>query len=87
LRFKFFNLNKNIEEIETSTSTVENEEKHSRVPEKKNEENSKSYAEVLKGRNNGQQESKKNNRDTYSTRPTTFKNQRIFNHDEEIHKI
>jgi hypothetical protein len=30
--------------------------------EKKNEEKSKSYAEVLKGRNHGQQESKKNQR-------------------------
>jgi hypothetical protein len=41
------------------TSTVENEEKHSRLLEKKNEENIKSYAEVLKGRNHGQPESKK----------------------------
>jgi hypothetical protein len=38
-----------------STSSIENvEEKHSRLPEKKNEEKSKSYAEVLKGRNHGQ---------------------------------
>jgi chromosome segregation ATPase len=73
LRSKIFKLNKNVEETTTSTSTIENEEKLSRVSEKKNEEKSKSYAEVLKGRNHGQQESKKNNIDTYSTRPTTFR--------------
>ena len=49
LRSKIINLNKNVEKTETSTSTVENEEKHSRVQEK-----SKSYVEVLKGRNHGQ---------------------------------
>jgi hypothetical protein len=60
LRVKIVKLNKNVEERETSTSSVENvEEKHSRLLEKKNEEKSKSYAEVLKGRNHGQQESKK----------------------------
>jgi septal ring factor EnvC (AmiA/AmiB activator) len=48
LRVKVVKLNKNIEEIDTSTSTVENKEKHSRFPENKNEENIKSYAEVLK---------------------------------------
>jgi hypothetical protein len=54
----------------------------------KNEEKGKRYEEVLKGRNHGQQESKKNeyNRDTYSIRPSTFKQQRIFNHDEGINK-
>jgi hypothetical protein len=56
------------------------------VSKKKNEEKSKSYVEVIKRRNNGQQESKKNNRDTYSTRPTTFRKQRRFNDDKEIHK-
>jgi prefoldin subunit 5 len=53
LRSKIDNLNKNVEEIETSTSTVENEEKHSKLLEKNNEEKSKSYVEVLKGRNHG----------------------------------
>jgi hypothetical protein len=38
----------------------------------------RSYAEVLKGRNHGQQESK---RDEY-IRPSTFRKQRIFNHFE-----
>jgi hypothetical protein len=54
LRSKIFKLNKNIEETKTSTSVIENEEKHSRLLEKKNEENIKSYAELLKGRNHGQ---------------------------------
>jgi septal ring factor EnvC (AmiA/AmiB activator) len=54
LRFKIDKLNKKVEETETSTSVVENEEKHSTLLEKKNEENRKSYAEVLKGRNHGQ---------------------------------
>jgi uncharacterized protein YhaN len=53
LRSKIDNLNKNVEEIETSTSIVENEEKHSKLLEKNNEEKSKSYVEVLKGRNHG----------------------------------
>jgi hypothetical protein len=39
LRSKIVKLNKNVEEIETSTSVIENEEKHSRLLEKKNEEN------------------------------------------------
>jgi hypothetical protein len=44
-----------VEEKKTSTSSVENvEEKHSKLPEKNNEENSKSYAKVIKGRNHGQ---------------------------------
>ena len=54
LRSKIIKLNKNVEETETSTSVIENEEKHSRLLEKKNEENRKSYAEVLKGKNHGQ---------------------------------
>ena len=54
LRVKIVKLNKNVEETKTSTSLVENEEKHSTLLEKKNEENIKSYAEVLKGRNHGQ---------------------------------
>jgi hypothetical protein len=53
LRSKIVKLKKNIEETETSTSDIENEEKHSRLLEKKNEENRKSYTEVLKGSNHG----------------------------------
>jgi hypothetical protein len=57
LRFKITKINKNVEERETSTSSIkEVEEKNSRVIERKNEEKAKSYAEVLKGRNHGQQE-------------------------------
>ena len=45
LRSKIANLNTNVEETETSTSVIENEEKHSRLLEKKNEEKiRKSYA-------------------------------------------
>jgi hypothetical protein len=83
LRVKIVNLNKNIEETETSTSVIENEEKHSTLLKKKNEENRKSYAEVLKGRNHGQPESKKTNKDTSSRRPSMFKPQRSFNHDHD----
>ena len=35
LRVKIVNLNKNVEDIETSTSIVENEEKHSTLRKKK----------------------------------------------------
>ena len=59
LRVKIVKLNKNVEETETSTSVVENEEKHSTLLEKKNEENRKSYAEVLIGRNHGNQNLRK----------------------------
>jgi hypothetical protein len=59
LRVKIDKLNKKVEETKTSTSVVENEEKHSTFLEKKNEENRKSSAEVLKGRNHSQSESKK----------------------------
>jgi chromosome segregation ATPase len=38
LRVKVIKLNKNVEETKTSTSIVENEGKHSRLPEKKNED-------------------------------------------------
>jgi hypothetical protein len=89
LRIKIFKLSKNVEETETSTSSVENvEEKPSRLLEKKDEEMSKSYEKGIKGRNHGQQESKKNeyNRDASSTRPTTFMKQRRFNDDEQIHR-
>jgi hypothetical protein len=54
LRSKIFKLNKNVEETKTSTTVIENEERHSRFLEKKNEENRKSYVEILKGRNHGQ---------------------------------
>jgi hypothetical protein len=83
LRSKIVNLNNNVEETETSTSIIENEEKHSRLLEKKNEENTKSYTEVLKGRNHGQPESKKTIEDTSSRIPFMFKPQRIFNHDHD----
>jgi hypothetical protein len=62
---------------------VENEEIHSRLLENKNEEKRKSYAEVLKGRNHGQLESKKTNKGTYSRIPSMFKPQRSFNHDHD----
>jgi hypothetical protein len=54
LRVKIFQLRNNVEETKKSTSSVENvEEKHSKLPKNKNKEKSKSYAEVLKGRNYG----------------------------------
>jgi hypothetical protein len=83
LRSKIVKLNKNVEETETSTSVIENEEKHSRLLERKNGENRKSYVEVLKGRNHGQPESKKTIEDTSSRRPSMFKQQRNFNHDHD----
>ena len=83
MRSKIAKLNKNVEETETSTSVIENEEKHSRLLENKNKENKKIYVEVLKGRNHGQLESKKTNKDTSSRRPSMFKPQRIFNHDHD----
>jgi chromosome segregation ATPase len=73
LRVKIVKFNKNAEETKTFTSVVENEEKHSTLLEKKNEENRKSYAEVLKGRNHGQPESKKTKKDTSSRIPSTKK--------------
>jgi hypothetical protein len=83
LRSKIIKIKKNIEETETSISITENKHKHSRLLEKKNEENRKSYAEVLKGRNHGQLESKKIIEDTSSRIPSVFKPQRIFNHDHD----
>jgi hypothetical protein len=54
LRVKIAKLSKNVEERETSTSSVKKvEEKYSRFPERKNEEKGKSYAELPKGRNHG----------------------------------
>jgi hypothetical protein len=56
-RVKIIKLRKNIEERETSTSSVKKlEENHYRLLERKNEERIKSYVEILKGRNHGQQE-------------------------------
>jgi hypothetical protein len=49
----------------------------------KNEENRKSYAEVLRGRNHGQPESKKTIKDTSSRRPSMFKPHKRFNHDHD----
>jgi hypothetical protein len=81
LRSKIVKLKKNIEETKTSLYVIENEEKHSRLLEMKNEENIKCYAEVLKGRNHSQPKSKKTIEDTSSIRPSMFKPQRSFNHD------
>jgi hypothetical protein len=50
---------------------------------KKNGENRKSYAEVLKGKNHGQPESKKTIEDTYSRIPSMFKPQKSLNHDHD----
>jgi hypothetical protein len=86
LRVKIDKLNKKVEETETSISVVENEEKHSTLLEKKNEENRKSYAEILKGRNHGQPESKKTIEDTSSRIPSMFKPQKSFNHDHDQSK-
>jgi hypothetical protein len=83
LRSKIVKLNKNIEETETSTSVIKNEQKHSRLLEKKNEGNKKSFAEVLKGGNRGQPKSKKTIEDTSSRRPSMFKTQRSINHDHD----
>jgi hypothetical protein len=83
LTSKIVKLNTNVEETETSTSVIDNEENHSRLLEKKNEENRKSYEEVLKGRNHGQPESKKTIKDTSSRGPSMFKTQRSFNHDHD----
>jgi seryl-tRNA synthetase len=86
LRVKIDKLNKKVKETKTSTSVVENEEKHSTLLEKKNEENRKSYAKVIKGRNHSQQESKKTIEDTTSRIPSMFKPQRSFNHDYDQSK-
>jgi hypothetical protein len=54
------------------------------LSERKNKEKDQNYAEVLKGRDLGQQESKRNEhiRDVYSKIPSTFRKQTISNHDE-----
>jgi hypothetical protein len=86
LRVKIEKLNKKVKETEKFTSIVENEEKHSTLLEKKNEENRKSYAKLLKGRNHGQPESKKTIDDTYLRIPSMFKPQKRFNHDHDQSK-
>jgi hypothetical protein len=83
LRSKIVKLKNNVKETEASTSVTENEEKYSRLLEKKNEENRKTYAEGLKGRNHGQPESKKTIENTSSRRPFVFNPQRSFNHDHD----
>jgi hypothetical protein len=83
LRSKISKLNMNIEDTKTSTSVIVNEGKHSRLLEKKNEENRKSYEKVLKGKNHGQLESKKTIEDTSSRRPSMFKPQTSFNNDHD----
>jgi DNA/RNA endonuclease YhcR with UshA esterase domain len=83
LRSKIFKLTKNVEETKTSTSVIENEEKHSRLLEKENEENIKIYAKVIKRRNHGQPKYKKTIEDTSSRIPSMFKPQRIFNRDHD----
>jgi hypothetical protein len=54
------------------------------VVEKKNEEKAKNYADILKGRDHGQQESKRNEcrRGVSPRRPSTSRHQRSFNHCE-----
>jgi hypothetical protein len=83
LRVKIIKLNKKVEETETSTSIVDNEEKQSTLLENNNEENIKSYAAILKGKNHGQPKSKKTNKDTPSRRPSMFNPRRSFNHDHD----
>jgi predicted nucleic acid-binding Zn-ribbon protein len=83
LRSKIVNLNKKFEETKTSKSVIENEQKHYRLLENKNEENIKSYGEVLKEMNHGQPESKKTIEDTSSRRPSMFKTQISFNRDHD----
>jgi len=80
LRVKVVNLSKNVEEASTS-SAKKVEEKSHKLPERKNEEKVKIYAEVLKGRNYSQQESKR--KDTFSIRQFTFRQQRRFNYDHD----
>jgi hypothetical protein len=79
LREKVDKINTNVEKEETSTSSFE--ENPSSFLEINNEETPKTYAEVLKGMNHGQLESKKINKDTSSRRPSTFKPQRRINND------
>jgi hypothetical protein len=86
LRVKIDKLNKKFEETETSTLVVENEEKHSTLLEKTNEENRNSYTKVLKGRNHGQPKYKKTIEDTSSRIASMFKPEKRFNHDHDQSK-
>jgi hypothetical protein len=76
---------KSIEERGSSTPPVNKvEEKCSRLPEKKNEEKANNYANILKGRDHDQQESKRNEcrRGVSPRRLSTSRHQRSFNHCE-----
>jgi hypothetical protein len=79
LRENVVNLNTNVEKEETYTSSVE--ENPSMLSERSDEEKPKTYVEVIKGRNHGQLETKKINKDTSSRRPSKFKPQRSINRD------
>jgi hypothetical protein len=90
LRVKVVKLNKNVEEKETSTSSVE--ENPSRFPERKNEEKPKTYAEVIKGSMKKEEcnplkknipEVQKTQEEDYRRRSSTFKPQRSLNHDHD----
>jgi hypothetical protein len=83
------NPNKNVEERGRSTEPVMKvEEKCSRLPKNKNEMKDKNYEDILKGRNHGQQDSKRNEciRDIFQRRPSTYRYQRTFNHCEGHNK-
>jgi hypothetical protein len=60
------------------------EEKCSRLSERKNEEKDNNYADILKGRNHGQQESKSNEYKRYVSQiiPSIPKHQISFDHCE-----
>jgi hypothetical protein len=79
------NTYKNVEESGTSTQpTMKVEEKCSRLSEKKKEEKAKNCADIIKGRNHGQQQSKGNEciRDVSQRRLFIPRYQRSFNHCE-----
>jgi hypothetical protein len=83
------NSNKNIEDIGSSTQPIMKvEEKSSWLSQNTNEEKVKNYVDILKGRNHGQQESKRNEcrRDIFQRRPSTSRYQRSFNHCEGNNK-
>jgi hypothetical protein len=97
LRVKVFNLRNNIEDRESSTSSVKkDEEKCYKLLKRKNEENTKIYVEVVKGSIKKEEckpskvnilEMKKHQeeyyrRDEYQRRPSTFSYQGSFNHCE-----
>ena len=85
LRVKVVKIKKNIEEKGSSTPPVKKfEEKCYRLLERKNEEKVKNYANILKGRNHGQQESKSNEYKRYVSQIIPFipKHQISFDHCE-----